>query len=81
MYCNKGHRHNPSFNLLPENQGGFGRHKCTGCAFEKGFIDGFNNNKPYLDENTLPFSQAGTGRHKDVQTAYINGYQLGQNSR
>ena len=26
---------------LPENQSGGGRHKCTYCAYERGYADGY----------------------------------------
>lgn len=73
--CNNDHRYDNKFNSLPHDQGGIGRHKCAGCAYEKGFQDGLLR-KEQLDINLdeLPFSQAGTVRHKSPHAAYAKGY-------
>lgn len=42
MACNKIHRYDPLFNSLPFDQGGAGRHKCAGCAYDRGYQDGLN---------------------------------------
>jgi len=73
--CTKDHRHLPKFDLLPHDQGGRGRHKCAGCAYEKGLLDGFDlKEKIDLDLNSLKTSQAGTVRHKSPHAAYAQGY-------
>ncbi len=81
MNCNKGHRNAPILESLPDSQSGIGRHKCAGCAYEQGVIDGLNNALKRLDCNTLNDSQAGSGRHKDVFEAYELGYAKGQKIR
>lgn len=49
-----------TFESLPNDQGGHGRHKCAGCAYEKGFQDGFNRRESMeLNLDSLPNSQAG----------------------
>ena len=35
--CQSEHRHYPEFEQLPHDQGGMGRHKCCGCAYERGY--------------------------------------------
>ena len=40
MACRKNHRYAITFRTLPVDQGGFGRHKCAGCAYERGIRDG-----------------------------------------
>lgn len=78
MICNKDHRYDPAFESLPDDQGGIGRHKCAGCAYEEGYLDGYNR-KEQLDINldALPYSQAGTVRHKSPHAAYALGYLRG----
>lgn len=77
MTCKKDHRFNPIFKILNHSQGGDGRHFCCGCAYEQGFLDGFNrvpeNFRPY----ELPESQAGEIRHKSAEESYVLGYQTG----
>lgn len=34
--CKKSHRHDSMFDVLSANQGNVGRHKCCGCAYDKG---------------------------------------------
>ena len=36
-YCTEGHRYAQGFDDLPTDQGGAGRHRCAGCAYERGF--------------------------------------------
>lgn len=75
MVCKKGHHYDSQFNDLPEDQGGFGRHRCAGCAYEKGYQDGLKReDKLDLDLDSLPESQAGTVRHKSPHAAYAQGY-------
>ncbi len=73
--CSNTHRYEEMYDALPEDQGGRGRHKCCGCAYEQGFNDGnalIENINLNLDN--LPFSQAGTVRHKSPHAAYAQGY-------
>lgn len=78
MICQKDHRRNNEFALLPNDQGGDGRHKCAGCAYEAGLETGrwlqtfLNINFDDLDE-----SQAGTVRHKSPHAAFALGYLRG----
>ena len=76
--CDKNHRHDPRFESLPDDQGGAGRHRCAGCAYEKGYADGLERKEKIdLDLDSLPKSQAGTVRHKSPHAAYALGYQRG----
>ena len=73
--CKKGHRHWATFGSLPDDQGGAGRHKCAGCAYERGFQDGLGRKELLnLDLDSLPNSQAGYVRHKSPHAAYAQGY-------
>ena len=77
--CNKVHRYEEKFKSLPYDQGGYGRHVCCGCAYERGKDDALSN-KPLADSSVLsqlPLSQAGTTRHKDAYEAYKAGYKAG----
>ena len=40
MACEKQHRYDPQYNNLPVDQGGAGRHRCAGCAYERGYVWG-----------------------------------------
>ena len=81
MSCDKNHRYSESFNTLPEDQGGVGRHKCAGCAYEIGFDAGTRQDSTVtVDLDTLPDSQAGTVRHKSPHAAFDQGYADGVNS-
>ncbi|MBO4556177.1 MAG: hypothetical protein J5706_05395, partial [Elusimicrobiales bacterium] len=76
MICNKEHRFLEDFKQLPDSQGGELRHKCAGCAFERGFWDAIcwkSMANPSELESKLPDSQAGTVRHKDAYEAYKHG--------
>ncbi len=62
---------------LPIDQGGWGRHKCAACAYEKGYQDGLNHVEHINLEKImkdLDESQAGAQRHKSPQAAYAKGY-------
>lgn len=73
--CDKDHRHNSKFNSLPFDQGGAGRHRCAGCAYEAGYQAGLQRQENLvLDLDELPESQAGTVRHKSPHAAYAQGY-------
>ena len=78
MNCDKDHSNRKELlDSLPICQGGLGRHKCAGCAYEKGLEDG-RNKKMVININVilgnLPESQALPQRHKDPHIAYIEGY-------
>lgn len=76
--CKKNHRYaNILSNLPPSQNIEMGRHRCAGCAYEAGLLDGLNNEIHTLDELDLPYSQAGTGRHKSAQEAYNLGWEKG----
>jgi 5-methylcytosine-specific restriction endonuclease McrA len=76
---------------LHDSQAGIGRHKCTNCAYEKGFTAGalgtVNSEQsekcnagsaaPISVLQALPHSQAGIGRHKCTNCAYQKGYDDG----
>ncbi|MEO8513759.1 MAG: hypothetical protein ABI543_09380 [Ignavibacteria bacterium] len=73
--CALDHRYDVLFANLPFDQGGKGRHKCCGCAYDKGLEDGKNLLEVInIDLENLPFSQAGTVRHKSPHAAYAQGY-------
>ena len=75
MACRKNHRYAITFRTLPVDQGGFGRHKCAGCAYDRGLRDGLRRRERInINLNTLPDSQAGTVRHKSPHAAYALGY-------
>lgn len=76
--CHNSHRYSPVFAQLPEDQGGSGRHKCCGCAYEQGFQQGLNRRtQPWVNLDALPESQASYVRHKSPQAAYAMGYRDG----
>ena len=75
---NKILRYDARFEYLPEDQGGAGRHRCAGCAYQKGYEDGLHRREQLnLDLDSLPESQAGTVRHKSPHAAYALGYLAG----
>jgi len=83
MNCEINHKNRTEIlEELPKHQLGPGRHKCAGCAYEKGLEDG-RNRKMILNItqilNQLPDSQAKPQRHKDAHIAYIKGYYDGIN--
>ena len=80
MLCTQGHRYDIKFDNLADDQGGDGRHKCCGCAYEIGFNAGKKGLPKAIDLSVLPVSQAGTVRHKDPQEAFELGFMDGQNS-
>jgi len=78
--CRKSHRRNQMFEVLPENQGQTGRHKCAGCAYDLGKWHAMtgvpkSSNDCILSE--LAESQASYVRHKDAFSAYLMGYDGG----
>lgn len=78
MDCNLPHRHDAKFATLPHDQGGAGRHRCCGCAFDRGYADGLARREQLnIDLESLPESQAGHVRHKSPHAAYANGYYQG----
>lgn len=73
--CKKIHRYSASFEALPIDQGGAGRHRCAGCAYERGYAAGLRRDENMsLDLDSLPESQAGVVRHKSPHAAYAEGY-------
>jgi len=81
MSCKQDHRYTESFKALPDDQGGVGRHKCAGCAYDIGFKAGEKKDSTVsIDLDSLPDSQAGTVRHKSPYAAFDQGYLDGVNS-
>lgn len=75
LECQKDHRYWPTFESLPFDQGGQGRHRCAGCAYEIGFQDGLQRKESiHIDLDSLQNSQAGVVRHKSPHAAYARGY-------
>lgn len=73
--CKEQHRYSALFKKLPIDQGGVGRHKCAGCAYERGFKDGQVRKESLLISlDSLPESQAGVVRHRSPHAAYALGY-------
>jgi len=73
--CDKDHRFWTTFGSLPHDQGGVGRHKCAGCAYEHGYADGLaRREKLDISLDGLPESQAGSVRHRSPHAAYARGY-------
>jgi hypothetical protein len=73
--CEDDHRYWKSFNSLPVDQSGIGRHKCAGCAYELGFAAGVKRENSFdLDFSRLLESQAGAVRHKSPHAAFAQGY-------
>lgn len=76
--CVQNHRYEEIFESLPNDQSGAGRHKCCGCAYEKGLAQGLaREERLNIDLDSLPESQAGTVRHKSPHAAYAQGYYEG----
>lgn len=76
--CIKEHRDWPFFDSLPKDQGGHGRHKCAGCAYELGYQMGVTREEELImNIDDLPESQAGTVRHKSPHAAFALGYNDG----
>ena len=76
--CNKNHRYEEKFTELPYDQGGEGRYKCSGCAYERGLKLGREREENIImDLDSLPESQAGNVRHKSPHSAFAKGYQDG----
>lgn len=78
MDCQLDHRHDPKFMYLPNDQGGAGRHRCCGCAYERGYALGLQRAEVLdIDLESLPESQAGYVRHKSPHAAFALGYSDG----
>lgn len=76
--CVKEHRYQKLFRELPHDQGGVGRHRCAGCAYEAGVEAGRKRQeKVDLDLDALSQSQAGMVRHKSPHSAWALGYLAG----
>jgi len=73
--CTLNHRYENKFESLPHDQGGDGRHRCAGCAYEEGFRAGkLRQENVSMSLDDLPESQAGTVRHKSPHAAWALGY-------
>ncbi|MCK9237583.1 MAG: hypothetical protein M0Q29_03220 [Thiopseudomonas sp.] len=73
--CNQHHRHWPVLESLPHDQGGYGRHKCAGCAYELGYKAGLlRDERLHINLDSLLESQAGTARHRSPHAAFAKGY-------
>lgn len=84
MACEENHRYDGKLNNLVDRQKGSWRHKCCGCAYERGYELGFKDSASFkLDDIALalPRSQAGTGRHKDAYQAFALGIYYGREAR
>ncbi len=81
MTCAREHRYLPDLEGLPESQAGPWRHKCAGCAYQRGYDDGFDDSEARIDPTSLEDSQAGAGRHKNARVAYYMGYYHGARER
>jgi hypothetical protein len=83
-WCKKNHRYDQKFINLPFSEEYFGqarRWKCSGCAYEQGYSDGFNNRIRGVNLAPLDQSQAGTVRHTDPTVSYDWGYADGVAAR
>lgn len=76
--CKLTHRYFDKFDFLDEDQSSPPRHKCCGCAYEQGLIDGHSGRVMSPQVELWPKSQAGTVRHKNAIQAYELGYEKGQ---
>ncbi len=73
--CHEDHRYDEIFTTLPDDQGGAGRHKCAGCAYDEGYRQGLLRAEQItMDFRALPNSQAGRIRHKSPHAAFALGY-------
>ena len=73
--CEDDHRYWGTFESLPHDQGGHGRHRCAGCAYEAGIRDGLRRAETIeLSLDDLPDSQAGSVRHRSPHAAHALGY-------
>ena len=82
--CKKSHRHDSMFDVLSANQGNVGRHKCCGCAYDKGMWHALIGVPRAVDDSVLgdlPESQAVHVRHKDAFEAYNMGYDHGMHKK
>lgn len=81
MACRENHQNiKELMELLPIDQGGVGRHKCAGCAYEAGYRAGYNLNGSLCIDTVLSGleeSQAGAQRHKSPHAAFALGYYNG----
>lgn len=75
--CKLTHRYRPEFEALTDDQSYPPRHKCSGCAYEQGLIDGEAGRPQNPQIDSWPVSQAGTVRHKSALEAYQLGYTKG----
>ena len=75
--CQLEHRYRSEFAALPDDQSSSPRHKCCGCAYEQGLIDGEARRPHNPKVDSWPESQAGSVRHKSALAAYESGYVKG----
>jgi len=76
--CDRDHGNWWEPELLPSDQGGDARHKCAGCAFERGLRLGRARAQSFeMDLQSLPRSQAGAARHWSPQDAFALGFYRG----
>lgn len=80
MACQKDHLDiSEVMSILPDDQGGLGRHKCAACAYQEGYNRGKNLNDNEIINigqilDSLEESQAGAQRHKSPHAAFAQGY-------
>lgn len=78
--CQKQHRYDMKFEVLPESQEFYmedRRHQCAACAFDQGYKDAIENKSKNFRVEELNISQAGVVRHKDPLKGYEMGYEEG----
>lgn len=73
--CTQDHRYDSMFTPLPDDQGGKGRHRCAGCAYDRGYKQGLQRDEsPTIELDSVPESQAGSVRHQSPHAAWALGY-------
>jgi hypothetical protein len=73
--CGKAHSDLVSLHYLPRDQGGHGRHRCAGCAYEKGYAQGaIRSESMTLGLDSLDESPAGILRYRSPHAAFALGY-------
>ena len=71
--CTTDHHYTAMFRYLPNDQAAGGRHRCAGCAYDRGFEHGRRRaESPHLDLESLPLSVA--VKHKSPHAAWALGY-------
>ncbi|SFC38018.1 hypothetical protein [Pseudoalteromonas denitrificans] len=73
--CTKNHHHWSLLDSLPLDKNGFGRYKCAGCAYEKGYQAGENREETFnIDLDSLHETQSGSAQYKSPHAAFAQGY-------